>query len=502
MKRPIIVALAGAALSVAVLTPAAGATPTPSTIAWGACSDPTLTNAGAECGTLDVPLDPANPRGKTVTLALSRVRHKVADNDYQGVVLGAPDALTGSGLNMSLLGARIPNGAGGAYDWVGFARRGQAPSAPAISCDPGHFAYNRPYYVPATPAAEQQWLSHTKAYADACAKNAPADLLDHMKTVDMAADMDAIRIALGVERVNLYAQSYGTYLAQVYATKYPGRVRRMVLDSIVDPRRVWYGAGAFDQNVPLQRNLEIWFDWLASHDDVYHLGKTRQDLRNVWNAQVQKLATAPAAGVIGPSEWIDVFLYPSYFQQTWPLLGGVFSNWVNKGDAEALKAFFSQVYHVGGESTYAPQLAQLCTDAPWPTSWGQWHADSVASHAQAPVTTWGNTWANAPCFFWPARSGYPVTVYGSWGQTALLVDETLDAATPFEGSLEVRSRFPSAALVSVPGGTNHAGTLSGNACVDSKIADYLATGALPRRKPGRVADVECAPLPLPAPATP
>jgi hypothetical protein len=36
--------------------------------------------------------------------------------------------------------------------------------------------------------------------------------------------------------------------------------------------------------------------------------------------------------------------------------------------------------------------------------------------------------------------------------------------------------------------------------VDNKIADYLATGALPGRKPGRGADVECAPLPQPVPA--
>ena len=499
MKRPIIGALAGAALSVAVFTPTAGATSSPATISWGACSDPTLANAGAECGTLDVPLDPANPQGKTVTLALSRVRHKVAENAYQGVVLGAPNALGGTGLSMSLLGGRLPNGAGAAYDWVGFAQRGLAPSSPALSCDPNYFSFNRPNYVPTTPALEQQWLSRTKAYADACANN-PADLLDHMKTVDIAADMDAIRTALGVGRVNVYAQSYGTYVAQVYATKYPSRVGRMVLDSIVNPRRIWYGAAAFDQNVPLQRNLEIWFDWLASHDDAYHLGKTRQEIQAVWDDQMNKLATAPAAGVIGPPEWIDVMLYPSYAQQTWSLLGGVFSNWVHNGDATALKAFFEQVYHAGGEKTYAALLAQVCTDAPWPSNWSQWRADSVAQQANgAKDTVWGQTWFNAPCLFWHARSGYPVSVYGSYGQTALLIDETLDAATPFEGSLEVRSRFPNAVLVSLPGGTNNAITPSGNACVDTKIADYLLTGTLPARKPGRVADVECAPLPLPTP---
>ena len=85
--------------------------------------------------------------------------------------------------------------------------------------------------------------------------------------------------------------------------------------------------------------------------------------------------------------------------------------------------------------------------------------------------------------------------------SALLVDETLDAATPYEGSLEVRRRFPHSSLIAEPGGTTHAGSLLGNACVDDKIAAYLATGVLPVRRAGFQADAECAPLPQPVPDT-
>ena len=59
----------------------------------------------------------------------------------------------------------------------------------------------------------------------------------------------------------------------------------------------------------------------------------------------------------------------------------------------------------------------------------------------------------------------------------LLVDETLDAATPYAGSLEVRKRFPKARLIAEVGGTTHADSLNGNACVDDTIADYLATAS-------------------------
>ena len=42
-----------------------------------------------------------------------------------------------------------------------------------------------------------------------------------MTTADMARDMDSIRQAFGVSKVNYYAFSYGTYLGQVYATMFP-----------------------------------------------------------------------------------------------------------------------------------------------------------------------------------------------------------------------------------------------------------------------------------------
>ena len=50
--------------------------------------------------------------------------------------------------------------------------------------------------------------------------------------------------------------------------------------------------------------------------------------------------------------------------------------------------------------------------------------------------------------------------------SALLIDETLDAATPFPGSLEVRKLFPHASLIAEPGGTSHADSLFGDTCVD------------------------------------
>jgi hypothetical protein len=92
-----------------------------------------------------------------------------------------------------------------------------------------------------------------------------------------------------------------------------------------------------------------------------------------------------------------------------------------------------------------------------------------------------------------------VQINGSRVNSALLVDETLDAATPFPGSLEVRKLFPHASLIAEPGGTSHADSLFGDTCVDGSIADYLTTGALPQRQRFAPWDKTCAPLPQPDP---
>jgi len=56
----------------------------------------------------------------------------------------------------------------------------------------------------------------------------------------------------------------------------------------------------------------------------------------------------------------------------------------------------------------------------------------------------------------------------------------------------------------VVGGTSHANSLSGNTCVDNRIATYLTNGKLPSRVSGNRADVACAPpaLPVAAPLAP
>ena len=482
--------------------PAAGAAPAKpavpaATITWGACASGGLQNAGAECGMLDVPLDYDHPEGEKIQLAVSRVKHTTPDAQYQGVMLVNPGGPGGSGLGLSTLGQYVPKNAGDAYDWIGFDPRGVGSSKPALSCDGNYFDPNRPFYVPVTHKLEQTWIDRSKGYAQACAQ-AGGKLLEHLKTTDSAKDMESIRTALGAEQINFYGFSYGTYLGQVYGTLFPDRLRRAVLDGNVDPRKVWYQAN-LDQDVAFDRNIKVYFEWVAKYDDVYHLGKTEKAVERLFYTEQLKFVKNPAGGVIGPDEWTDIFLQAGYYVFGWEDVAKAFSGWIHNGDFATLKDLYESSNPPGDDNGFAIYAGVQCSDTQWPTNWNRWRVDNWITFLRAPFETWGNAWFNAPCAYWPAKAGKPVSVDGSKVKSVLLLSETLDAATPFEGSLEVRNRFPNSALIESVNGTTHAGSLFGNACVDDQIADYLVSGKLPARKPGRQSDATCDPLPQPVP---
>ncbi|WP_347404368.1 alpha/beta hydrolase [Micromonospora sp. WMMD961] len=267
------------------------------------------------------------------------------------------------------------------------------------------------------------------------------------------------------------------------------------------PRKVWYEAN-LDQDVAFDRNIKIYFDWIARNDAVYHLGTTGRAVERLFYAQQLKLLKKPAGGIIGPDEWSDIFLQAGYYVFGWEEVAQAFAGWVHDGDWQTLKELYdaSNAQGPGADNGFAIYLGVQCTDVQWPTNWNRWRADNWRIFAKAPFETWGNAWFNAPCIWWDGQVGKPVTVDGSKAGGVLLINETLDAATPYPGALEVRSRFPSAVLVEGVGGTTHSGSLSGVACVDDTIATYLATGELPKRLSGRRSDVQCDPLPQPDPA--
>ena len=93
---------------------------------------------------------------------------------------------------------------------------------------------------------------------------------------------------------------------------------------------------------------------------------------------------------------------------------------------------------------------------------------------------------------------HPLQINGTGLPGILMIQGTLDAATPYQGAQVAHRLLPSARMVVVKGGGNHGQSLSqpANTCVNNYLNAYLATGALPEH-PGQV-NATCAALPAPS----
>ncbi|MCE0535694.1 alpha/beta hydrolase [Kineosporia rhizophila] len=462
-------------------------------IIWKKCPKGLLRDLKAQCGFLVVPLDHSRPKGKKIRLAVSRIKHTAKKADYQGALLINPGGPGGAGRDEVLQSILVSEKVGAAYDWIGFDPRGVGASRPALSCDSKHTGYDRPPYVPNTAAGEKIWLERSKDYAAKCAKAGGA-LLDNLKTTDNVKDMEILRRALGKKKISFLGYSYGSYLGQVYATQHPNRVHRMVLDGVVDARKTWYESN-LEQNHAFERNMDAFFAWIATKHSTYRLGRTGAAVEKQFYKQLAALDKKAAGGRIGGDEWTDIFLSSGYASNVWADNAELFAGWVHERRWKPLKAVFDSdnPQGPGEDNGNAVYLGTTCTDAEWPADWSKVEKDNRASHRRSPFLTWSNAWFNGPCLTWAGKSGTMPKVDGSKAPPILLVSETYDAATPYEGALEARSRFPKSALLEGVGGRSHSASSLGSKCTKTTIDTYLLTGKLPKRVPGRTSDKQCAP---------
>jgi pimeloyl-ACP methyl ester carboxylesterase len=472
--------------------------PSRGTLRWHPCAD----KLAPECATLSVPLNYADPGGRHIQLALNMVPATAPKSRQQGILLINPGGPGGSGLGLTEeVAIGLGRNVAADYDVVGFDPRGVGASVPALSCDPGFFSGVRPDYVPKSATAEQALVGRARAYAESCERRY-GWLLPYMTTQDSARDMDSIRAAFGVSQLNYLGFSYGTYLGQVYGTLFPTHLRRMVLDSTADPTGVWYNDN-LGQEYAIQARIAAFFAWTARYDGTYHLGRTQAQVQAAYNRARQEVAARPIHGphgpVVGPDELDDTFLAAAYGTSDWPSLAQALAGYLNGGKTADLISEHEQD-GTQNENEYAVYNAVECSDVNWPRNWATWNADARKVDQTAPFAAWENTWFDAPCAFWPVKGPATSTrINGSGLPGILMLQGTLDAATPYQGAQDAHKQLPSARMVVVQGGGNHGQAFADplNACVQRYLNAYLATGALPQSS--GLVNATCPASPDPAP---
>ncbi|WP_165960728.1 alpha/beta hydrolase [Actinocrispum wychmicini] len=454
-------------------------------------------SSGYKCGDVTVPLDYVQPKGPKLSIRVSIAKATGKPEDRKGVILFNPGGPGGSGLYWA---DSFPDSVRKAYDIIGFDPRGVGQSNP-ISCVDGStfFAMPAADTQPSSKDDKAAFVKRAKDYADGCGTNSGSEI-PYLTTANTAKDIDKIREAIGESKINYYGVSYGTYLGTVYAQLFPDKVNRMLLDSVMNASTANLGyQGNLDQNVAFQNRIDLYFGWIAQYDSVYKLGKTKDDVQAAYTKARKALKDKPV-GVVGPDELDTMLLNSGYYDVYWLRNAQAFSDYVNKDDVSGIKSFVTNKYHdprtADNENSNAVYSAVECADSKWPTKWETWDQDNTDYDMKAPFETWANAWMNLPCAYWNAKSHDPVEITGKDVPGIMLLQGTMDAATPYEGAVQTHKLLPGSRMIVEKGGGSHGlynESWVNNSCIDKYATNYLLDGTLPD------ADVTCDAHPLPKP---
>lgn len=447
---------------------------------WAACEAEPLATVGAECADVVVPLDYRDPHGRTMTVAISRVRATDPDR-RRGVLLSNPGGPGASGLDsVGLLGDVLSPDVLAQYDLIGMDPRGIGASDA-----PGPCGWAVPEMVRSAGVHESGFaheVALARDMADACLKDDPEKLL-RLTTRNTARDMDLVRSVLGEEKISYFGLSYGTYLGAVFTQMFPHRSDRIVLDSAIDPDRYWTGL-VRDWGPADEAALDEWANRTAQQDQRYRLGDTAQEVRMLVEDLIRRAAQRP---IVIDGYRIDDHLLPF-------LLHNLLRSYrLDDTLAATVRELLDAAEGRSGATAQASGLADTlealrnsensalaviaCGDVGAPTD-PSWYQRGI-ERARVGEPVFGTLAANIqPCAFWPRPLEQPTVVRNT--VPALILQATGDIRTPYHHGAALHRAMSGSRLVTLRDVRIHLTFRPDlSACVNDTINEYLGTGRLP-----------------------
>ncbi|MFF5963164.1 alpha/beta hydrolase [Streptomyces collinus] len=481
-KCAALIAAAGAMLGFAGPggTPAAA----PEPLDWTRCTGPGL-DPRQQCALLDVPMDYSDPGSPEIRIAVSRIPSE-KPSARRGALLLIPGGPGGDSLgDPSGKGQKLPQKVRDAYDLVGFAPRGMAPST-SVDCklDPADISMTNRLPWPAPDGSVDGNMATARRTAEACARNG-GELIRHISTANEARDLDRLRAALGEKRISAWGVSYGTYVGAVYGQLFPHRTDRIVLDSNNNPdhtrvTRNWLAA--FETGV--EDNFPEFATWASRPGNPHRVAATPAEVRSGFLRLAARLDRDPLPWPGANPPRLDgnalrqTMLSSLYDPDDYPALA--------EAIRAARKGTVPPVPEAPPESVLqnvaAVGVGTICNDVDWPGSAAGYQKDVDESRAAFPLTA-GMPRGPMVCAAWPYQPKEPaVRVTDRGPSNILLVQNERDVATPLAGARKLRRALGDRAVMVTVNSTGHDAYLAnGNACGDATVSRFLATGERPRR---------------------
>ena len=421
-----------------------------------------------ECSTLLVPVD--YDKITTDVFHLKIIRFKATDQRQKiGALIVNPGGPGASALDYAYNAENIVSAAiREKYDIVGFDQRGVGQSDP-IRCltDKETDEMLAGPMIADTPENQRKMIKNAKLFASKC-KKAAGNKLTHLSTLESAKDMELLRLALNEPKVNYLGKSYGTYLGTLYASLYPTKVGKMVLDGAIDP-----SISIQEQNLAQANGFELSLNQFLTKNKfskvmILNLFKKLR-IEPLWTKSERKLNDSLAILGIASALYDDVTGWPKLARALNHALLGDGSLLLELSDEYSGRSQTGKYF--SNENDIAPIIN--CLD--WPNSF-----ETVPN-----ITTYQKFVTVAPIFgpFLAANGIFckyllPNVIHINSNlniqvtSRVMIIGTTRDPATPNDWAIALSRKFPNSILL-IFDSDGHTGMNRGNKCVDTFAESYL-----------------------------
>ena len=485
-----------AATPAVAVRPAPAAPPVP-VLHWRSCY------GGFQCATARVPLSYRDPRGATISIAV--LRHLATDPARRAGTLFINAGGPIEQIDNFVTGfEELPTAITARWDIITFDPRGFGYST-AVRCFPtmaaeskflGGASFGGSPTFPVGARQEAAW-ERTWARFDARCAQRNGSLLDHDTTADVARDMNLLREAVGAPALNYLGVSYGTGLGATYANLFPATTGHMVLDGNLNPvtwtrpdgvLSTFLRQGTDQASAATMRAFLDLCGKAATSACAFSAG-TPAATRAKWAALLRRLCRHPVTIGSPPQAYTyadAVLSLPLATVSQWGAGASVLQQlWVASSAGRppaaagipVTAATVLPAVYTGWEQT----LAVLCSDSPNPRDPAAYPAAARSAYTRSGAFGPEKAWMSEACADWPAAAAQD-RYAGPWNRptatTILVLGNTGDPLTPYQGSVAMSRDLARARLLTVNGyGHNEANNPS--TCATNYETRYLLTGALP-----------------------
>jgi len=357
-----------------------------------------------------------------------------------------------------------------------------------------------------TPAEQQALIADTRTFVNDCVAEIGIDpaKLSFYGTNQVAEDLETFRQVAGDDKFMLYGVSYGTAVAQTYAAAHPDHLMGLILDGTID-LTLPGEASAHSQEKGFDTVLvaalqacnadpacatDMGGDAVAAYDK---LAKTVSD------TSVRYSFPLPSGKNINRTFTFNQLEYAASYQlysrgDRMMLLRAL--AYANRGDIVPMARLLDSAASLDpatgeylGDPTFSDTMFDSvhCTDNTYFSGTPDERIQKTIQDGQSSNGTIprmdGSVYTGVMCALWPSNPAAPVTAapLRAEGVTTLVLNATLDPATPFEEGKAVSQNLADGYHIYVEGGV-HSIYGWGESCPDDLVTDFLVNGNPPAQR--------------------